>query len=289
MPAHAQVITAVPTPFTADEELDRDGLAALLTTIRDRGADAVFAAGTTGEFTAVDDNERLEVLRTALEIFGPEGAYAHVGAAAARQAERLTASVVDAGARRVAAITPHFLPAPAAAVVRYYERLVAAAGDAEVYAYLFQARTTTAVAPETLRALADAGVRGAKISGESDASVAAYLEHAPEGFTIISGNDVSFGELIRSGGAGVVSGVSSVFPRPFITLRDALRAGDTEAAAAAQPLVERAVAAVKGGSIAHLKAGLAVQGLPAGPVRVSSDAVTDADLRVLKETADALA
>ncbi|MFC4564837.1 dihydrodipicolinate synthase family protein [Nocardiopsis mangrovi] len=288
MPAHAQVITAAPTPFTADEELDRDGLAALLTAVRDRGADGVFAAGTTGEFTALDDDERLEVLRAALDVFGPEGTYAHVGAASARQAERLTAAAVAAGARRVAAITPHFLPAPADAVVRYYERLVAAADGAEVYAYLFQARSTTAVAPEALRALADAGVRGAKISGESDASVAAYLGHAPEGFTIISGNDVSFGELIRSGGTGVVSGVSSVFPRPFIALRDALRAGDSEAAAAAQPLVERAVAAVKGGSIAHLKAGLRVQGLPAGPVRISGDAVTDADLRVLQETADAL-
>ncbi|GAA3739365.1 4-hydroxy-tetrahydrodipicolinate synthase [Spinactinospora alkalitolerans] len=281
----AQVITAAPTPFTADERLDRDGVDALFDAIRARGADGVFAAGTTGEFTALDDDERIDVLAAALEVFGPEGTYAHVGAATARQAERLAGRAVDAGARRLAAVTPFFLPAPEDALLRYYERLVAAADGAEVFAYLFRLRSTTEVAPEALRRLADVGVRGAKISGESDASVEAFLAAAPEGFTVISGNDVSFGPLIRAGGLGVVSGVSSVFPEPFIALRDALRAGDADAAAAAQPRVERAVAAVKGGSIAHLKAGLEVRGLPAGPVRVSSESVSEQDLQVLRDTA----
>ncbi|MGI5122522.1 dihydrodipicolinate synthase family protein [Marinactinospora thermotolerans] len=288
MSLHAQVITAVPTPFTPDERLDRDGLEALLWAIRDRGADAVFAAGTTGEFTALDDDERLDVIAAALEVFGPEGTYAHVGAAASLQAERLARRAVEAGAARLAAITPFFLPAPEEAVLRYYERLVAAAGDAAVFAYLFQARTTTPMPPETLGRLAEVGVRGAKISGEDDAAVAAYLAAAPRDFVIISGNDVSFGELVRSGGAGIVSGVSSVFPEPFTALRDALRSGDAEAARAAQAGVERAVSAVKAGSIAHLKAGLEVRGLPAGPARVSCAPVTAEDLRVLRETAEAL-
>ncbi|MGV2385180.1 MAG UNVERIFIED_CONTAM: dihydrodipicolinate synthase family protein, partial [Thermobifida fusca] len=47
----AQLITALPTPFTADERLDTSGLATLTTWIRDSGVDGVFAAGTTGEFT----------------------------------------------------------------------------------------------------------------------------------------------------------------------------------------------------------------------------------------------
>lgn len=283
MPASVQVITAVPTPFTASERLDPGGAAAFLTAVRDRGADGVFAAGTTGEFTALNDDERLRVLGIALEVLGPERTYGHVGAATARQAERLAAAMADAGARRLAAITPYFLPAPEDAVLRYYERLVAAAGEAEVFAYLFHARTTTPVAPAMLRKLADAGVRGVKISGESDDSVAAYLEAAPSGFTVFSGNDASFGRLVQQGGSGIVSGVSSVFPQPFIALRDALRAGDSDAAAAAQPLVERAVAAVRAGSIAHLKAALEIQGLPAGPVRVSSEPVSAADRKILEE------
>ncbi|MFE3459198.1 dihydrodipicolinate synthase family protein [Nocardiopsis aegyptia] len=288
MPAHAQVITALPTPFTADEDLDLGAAAALFASVRDRGVDGVFAAGTTGEFTALDDDERLQVLRTALDVFGPDGVHAHVGAAAPRQAERLTRAAVGAGAARLAAVTPYFLPAPEEALLRYFERIVAAADGAEVFAYLFQVRSTTPAPPPVLRRLADVGVRGVKISGESDASVAAYLAAAPEGFTVLSGNDVAFEELVRAGGRGVVSGVSSVFPEPFVALRDALNSGDDAGVRAAQPLVERAVAAVRGGSIPHLKAGLEVRGLSAGPARVCGDPVSEADLAELEETARAL-
>lgn len=289
MPDHAQVITALPTPFTAAEELDLGAAAALFASVRDQGVDGVFAAGTTGEFTALGDGERIRVLRTALDVFGPDRVYAHVGAAAPRQAEQLTRAAVGVGAARLAAVTPFFLPAPEDALLRYFERIVAAADGAEVFAYLFQVRSTTPAPPAVLRRLADAGVRGVKISGESDASVAAYLAAAPEDFTVLSGNDAAFEELVRAGGRGVVSGVSSVFPKPFVALRDALNRGDRDGVRAAQPLVERAVAAVKSGSIPHLKAGLEVQGLSAGPARVCGDPVSEADLAVLKETARALA
>lgn len=289
MSVPAKVITALPTPFALDEALDPGSATALFTAVRDRGVDGVFVAGTTGEFTALDDAERVEVIRLALDVFGPEGVYAHVGAAAPRQAESLVRASVAAGATRLAAITPYFLPSPEDAMVRYYERLVAAAGDAEVHAYLFRARSTTPADPSVLRRLHEAGVRGVKISGESDESVAAYLARAPEGFDVLSGNDIAFEEFVRAGGLGVVSGVSSVFPTPFVALRDALNSGDVEGVRAAQPLVERAVAAVKSGSIPHLKAGLEVQGISAGPARVCGDAVSEADLEVLKETARALA
>ena len=289
MPVHAQVITALPTPFTREEGMDTQGASELFTAVRDRGVDGVFVAGTTGEFTALDDDERLSLIRIALDVFGPDRVYAHVGAAAPRQAAQLARAAVDAGASRLAAITPHFLPAPEDALVRYYERLVAAAGDAEVHAYLFRARSTTEARPQVLSRLADAGVRGVKISGETDASVSSYLAAAPDGFSVLSGNDIAFEEFVRSGGKGVVSGVSSVFPSPFVALRDALNKGDDEGVRAAQPLIERAVSAVKAGSIPHLKAGLAVQGLFAGPARVCGDAVSEADLSVLRETAEALA
>ncbi|MFD3686113.1 dihydrodipicolinate synthase family protein [Nocardiopsis sp. NPDC058631] len=288
MSAHAKVITALPTPFTRDESLDPDGATALFTAVRDRGVDGVFVAGTTGEFTALDDEERTRVIGLALDVLGPERVYAHVGAAAPRQAESLVRAAVGAGATRLAAVTPYFLPAPEDALVRYYERLVAAADGAEVHAYLFRARSTTPAAPSVLRRLRDVGVRGVKISGESDASVSAYLAQAPSGFDVLSGNDIAFEEFVRAGGLGVVSGVSSVFPRPFVALRDALNSGDTDGVRAAQPLVARAVAAVRSGSIPHLKAGLEVQGIAAGPARVCGDAVSEADLDVLRETAEAL-
>jgi 4-hydroxy-tetrahydrodipicolinate synthase len=267
----AALIPALPVPFRAHGDLDVAGLGRLLHAVRDSGVDGVFTPGTTGEFIALDDDERLTVIAEALAVFRPEQVYAHVGAATARQAERLAARAAGIGALNLAAITPYYLPAGGRALVEYYRRVAAAAPGARIFAYLFQARTTTVVTPQQLAEIASVpGVVGAKISGEPTARVVEYLAAAPPRFTVFTGNNHEFGEVVRAGGAGCVSAVSSVFPEPFVALAAALRTGDEEAAAGAEIRIKQAVDAV-GGSIALLKAGLAMRGLPAGPTRVALD------------------
>ena len=121
-----ELIPAVPVPF-ADGALDEKGLAPLYGFLT-MPVDGVFVSGTTGEFPALDDAERDVVLTEALAVFGPERVYAHVGAASARQAERLAARAVALGATTLAAITPYYLPAGPRALVDHYRRIAAAAG-----------------------------------------------------------------------------------------------------------------------------------------------------------------
>jgi 4-hydroxy-tetrahydrodipicolinate synthase len=278
----AALIPALPVPFTEDGGLDVPGLGTLLRATRDSGVDGVFTPGTTGEFIALEDDERMTVVAEALAVFGPEQTFAHVGAASARQAERLAARAVELGAVNLAAITPYYLPAGGRALVDYFRRVSEAAPGARIYCYLFRARTTTVVTPEQLAELAAIpGVVGAKISGEPTATVVEYLAAVPPGFAVFTGNNHEFGEVVRAGGAGCVSAVSSVFPEPFVALAAALRVGDEEAAAAAEIRIKQAIAAV-GGSIALLKAGLAMRGLPAGPTRVAIDPPTSERLATLR-------
>lgn len=285
----AALVSAVPVPFTADGGLDTAGLQPLYRSLDAAGVDGVFTTGTTGEFTALDDSERDTVLIEALAVFGPERVYAHVGAASARHAERLTARAVALGARNLAAVTPYFLPAGPRALIDYYRRLDAVADGARLFVYLYGVRTTTTVAPAQLAELAEIpSIAGAKISGEPTTRVLDYVRAAPEGFAVYSGNDIEFGDFVRAGGAGGVSGVSSVFPRPFVALADALRRGDDQAAAAAQDRVKRAVEAVAGGDIALIKAGLALRGLPAGPPRVALDPPSPAQLDTLRAAVEEL-
>ena len=274
----AHLIPAVPVPFLADGELDEKGLGPLCQFLDDAGVDGVFVSGTTGEFPALDDAERDVVLTEALAVFGPDRVYAHVGAASARQAERLAARAVTLGATRLAAITPYYLPAGPLALRDHYRRIADAAGDAELFVYHYPACTTTTVDPAQLAELAAIpGVTGAKISGLSTDRVVEYLRAVPDGFAVYSGNDVEFGAVVRAGAAGGVCGVSSAFPEPFVALRDALARGDSGAAAAAQTRVEQAVGAV-GGNVALIKTALARRGLPAGPTRMALDPPTPAQL-----------
>jgi 4-hydroxy-tetrahydrodipicolinate synthase len=281
VPATPLVITATPTLFTADESLNLPAIRSHLAWLKEKGVDAIFPAGTSGEFPSLTDDERIQILDIALEVFPADCVYIHVGAATARQAEGIVRRAVEHGATRLAAITPFFQPAPEDQVIEYYTRLVQAAGDAEVYAYLFEARTSTVSNSGILPRLIEAGVAGVKLSGEADDSVRGYLDAAPEGFTVLSGNDISFGWLIQHGGHGIISGVSSAYPEPFVGLRDALIAGDDAAIEQWQAKVKEAVAAVRAGSLTHLKSGIASRGFDASPVRTAVAPVSEDDVAAI--------
>jgi 4-hydroxy-tetrahydrodipicolinate synthase len=283
MNQHTTLLSAVPVPFETNGDLDVEGQKTLLRHLKVTGIGGVFISGTTGEFTALDDDERAVVLSAALEVYGADAVYVHVGAAAARQAERLTAQAITVGAQRLAAITPFYLPAGPTALIDYYRRLDAVAGDARMYVYLYTARTGNTVTPDQLAELATIpSVVGAKISGEPTSRVLQYVRAVPDDFEVYSGNDIEFGDFVRAGGTGAVSGVSSVFPRPFLELADALKRSDDQAATGAQDRINQAVEAVGGADIALLKAALALQGLPAGPTRVALDEPTPTQLKTLR-------
>ncbi|MER7334694.1 MULTISPECIES: dihydrodipicolinate synthase family protein [unclassified Micromonospora] len=286
----ANLISAVTTLFDSEGALDIGATKAAYTQLAEAPLDGVFVAGTTGEFTTLTDDERLAVCAAAGEAFGPDRTYWHVGAASTHQAASLTRAAVDRGARRLAALTPHYYAATESAVLAYYETVVARAGDVPVYAYLFAARTTTTVTPALLARLAETGIAGVKISGEGSAAVGEYLA-ALDGreIAVYSGADSEFVEVVGIGATGVVSGVSSALPAPFLEVRDALRSGDAEALAAARERAHRAVAATRQGNLAHLKAVLELRGVPASGLRAPLDPISPEDRRALEaDVADLL-
>jgi len=277
-----QAICAAITPFDENGDLDADGLRPLFESIRSSGMDHVFAAGTTGEFTALTDEERLTVLTAALEVFGSEGVYAHIGAASTRQAARLARAAYQAGARRLAAITPYYVTAGPVSTVQHFRALTEAVPHAEVFAYVFPQRATTDVSPQTLAEIAALpGMAGAKLSGRSTAELKPYLAAVPDDFAMFSGADREVIDLAAAGCAGIVSGVSSVFPEPFVRAVSMINSGTDPSSC--QPDIEKAVAALGGGDMHLVKAGVGYRGLPSGAPRVSTDPPSEKDLAALRE------
>lgn len=285
MTAHpsASLISAVTTLFDQRGAVDIGATRAAYEQLAESPLDAVIVAGTTGEFVTLTDAERLDVCAAASDAFGPDRTYWHVGSASAYQAANLTRAAVDRGARRLAALTPHYFAATESAVLAYYEAVVAQASGVAVYGYLFPARTTTLVSPAMLARIADTGIAGVKISGEPHAVVREYIE-ALEGrnIPVYSGADSEFAEVVELGAAGVVSGVSSALPNPFIEVRDALRTGDGAALRAARERANRAVTATRHGDLAYLKAVLELRGLPPSGIRAPVDPISPADRKQLE-------
>jgi 4-hydroxy-tetrahydrodipicolinate synthase len=266
--SRAVVFSAVPTLFGSDGELDRPANRALYAFIAGQ-LDGLFVAGTSGEFPALDDAERLSLIEMALAEAGPERVFAHIGAPDARHAGRLARAAVALGATRIAAITPYYLPARPDELTAHYRRIRDAAPDAELYAYIFPERTSLRVPPPLFAQVATAaGLAGAKISGSASADLALYVAEAP-GLRLFSGNDTNPAAAMRAGAAGVISGRSGAYPEVYAALVAALRSGEAGEAGRQQEMLDRIVAV--GASIGRVKYALSLRGLGSAYARMSVD------------------
>lgn len=263
------------TLFDQGGDLDLGANKELYGWLAEHDVDGAFVAGTTGEFTALTDDERLDLCTVAASAFGPTRTYWHVGAASTRQAVALARQAVDRGAQLLAAVTPYYMPAGESALLNYYDSIVRATPGVPVFGYLFTARTTVAVSPDLLARLVGTGLAGVKISGEPHAQIRRYVEQlGADRPPVFSGADGEFADVLRVGGAGVVSGVSTALPGPFLELRDSLRSGDADGIGRAQDRARRAIEATRGGNLAHLKAALELQGLPPSTLRAPVDPIS---------------
>jgi 4-hydroxy-tetrahydrodipicolinate synthase len=266
----AVVVSAVPTLFGEDGEVDLDANRALYKRVAGL-VDGLFVAGTTGEFPALDDAERLSLFELALDEAGPGRVIAHVGAPDARHSGRLAKAAAALGVTRVAAITPYYLPARPDELSAHYCRIREAAPDPECYAYLFSERTSLPVSPSLLAEVATAaGLAGVKISGAAGAptQLAGYVAAAP-GLRIFSGDDSNPAATMRVGAAGVISGRSAAYPEVYAALTAALDAPDPDAAARHQQTLDRIVGL--GASIGRLKCALQLRGLGGTTARMTVD------------------
>ena len=253
------VFSAVPTLFGASGELDPDANRALYKLVAGL-VDGLFVAGTTGEFPALEDSERLALFELALAEAGPDRVIAHVGAPDARHASRLAQAAAALGAERIAAITPYYLPARPDELTTHYRRIRDAAPGPELYAYIFPERTGLPVPPPLFAQVAEAaGLAGAKVSGSASADLADYVAATP-GLRIFSGNDANPAATMQAGGAGVISGRSSAYPEVYAALgKDP----------AEQGRLDRIVAL--GASIGRIKHALGVRGLAGTAARMTVD------------------
>ena len=262
-----QVLAAVPTPFADDGRLDTAAARRLYEHLLapaggpgpdGAGLDGVLVAGTTGEFPALLDDERLTLARTALAVGGAARVVLHVGSASAHQAAALAAAAVAGGVTRLAAITPYYLLADPARLVDYYRAVTRAAPDAQVYAYLFPERTGYQLDAETFGAIAALpGVVGAKLSGSAADRVAEYGAVAPDA-SLLVGLDAGVAGAVA---AGSITAVAASFP---VTAGAVARHIDAETTATpagkdAQADLDRV--ATPAGGVGATKAVLAARGL----------------------------
>jgi len=278
----AQIISAVPTPFLRGGDLDLPVFEDILRSV-DKYVNGVLVAGTTGEFPALEDAERVELFRRAVDVLGGERVVAHLGHASSRQVLRLAEAAVPLGITRFALLTPYYLPTDDDGTVRFFQDLTDAVPGMHVYAYLFPERTGADVPVEVLgRIMALPGMAGVKLSGGAAARLTEYASALREGQELYSGNDATLPWVLAQGGTGVVSGVSAAFPQTFAALARALDDGPGPVSEELQATAARLVG-LTGPTVARLKAALAARSGAAWASRMSQPSVGDDVLAAIEE------
>ncbi|PKN56816.1 MAG: 4-hydroxy-tetrahydrodipicolinate synthase [Deltaproteobacteria bacterium HGW-Deltaproteobacteria-14] len=219
-------LTALYTPFLADGTLDLDAWRALCERLASAGSGLV-PCGTTGETPALTDGEYQTLVRVAVEVAaGRVPVIAGTGSSSTERTIATTRAAAEVGADAALVVTPPYNKPPQRSLLAHF-RAVADQGGLPIVLYNVPSRTGCNMLPETTLELArDPRFVAVKEAAGSVAQIEQLIYGAPDGFTVLSGDDALTFPLVALGGHGVISVAANVAPEPMVALVAALLAGD---------------------------------------------------------------
>lgn len=225
------LITAMVTPFDANGDVDLPRAKELCKYLCDNGSDALVINGTTGESPTTTTEEKLALVRAAVEAVGAEKVIAGVGGNNTAEVAHLAKASKEAGAGALLAVAPYYNKPSQEGLYRHF-RTVAEATDLPVILYNVPGRTITNIDASTTARLAhDAPtIIGTKEASANLAQVAEIARTTPDAFLIYSGDDGTILPTLAVGGAGVISVVSHLIGPDLAHLHRAWFDGDRETA-----------------------------------------------------------
>jgi 4-hydroxy-tetrahydrodipicolinate synthase len=263
-----ELITAMVSPFTADGALDLDGVQRLAAHLVDeQGNDALVINGTAGESPTTTDAEKEALVRAVVEAVGDRAkVLAGVGTNDTRHTIELAMGAEKAGAHGLLVVTPYYNKPPQAGLRRHFTAVADASG-LPILLYDIPHRSGVPIETETLVRLAEheriVGVKDAKGDLTATSWVLARTDLA-----YYSGDDATTLPALAVGAVGIV-GTSTHFTGPQTkAMIQAYARGDVAGAIALhRRLLPLFTGIFRTQGTILVKAGLTIQGLPAGPVR----------------------
>lgn len=230
------IIVPLLTPLTRAGKLDEAGLGRLTERLLRAGVHGFFVAGTTGEFLALPAEARMRSYGVvASAAAGGAIVVGGVTAGCLDDTLRYADAAVAAGADAVSLLPPPYFPLTDAELGDYYSNAIERL-PLPVVLYNFPALAGKAISPELMAILAGhPKVIGMKDSSGNFDYFARVVEgcRGPE-FRILIGTDTRLVEGFTRGADGAVPGFANVVPALFVKCYESFRAGDAEAAQAAQ-------------------------------------------------------
>lgn len=208
------VIVPTVTPMTPDERVDTVSLRRLVNYLIDAGVHGIWAAGTTGEFAALRDDQRLIAIETTVEeVNGRVPVIGNVSAAGTRAAIDMARSSAAAGLDGIAATPPYYYLYDQAEIADHF-RAISDAAAQPLWVYNIPVTAKLTVEPATIANLAAdgtvVGVKDSSGAGEALAELVSLCERSKTEMYRFIGS-VYRTTITKSVGAhGVIPGVANL-------------------------------------------------------------------------------
>lgn len=221
--------TALVTPFV-DGEVDWKAFRNLVRRQVEAGVDFLVPLGSTAETPCLTDAEKVKILEIAREESNGLPIVAGAGSNSLTVTVQNMRLLDGHGADAYLIVVP-FYNKPTQEGLYQYFKAVAEETDRQVILYNVPGRTGTNMKTETTLRLAEIpNIAAVKEASGNLAQIIDIKRQAPEGFTVLSGNDDQTLPLMACGADGVISVASNVAPEQMKALTRAVAASDLKEA-----------------------------------------------------------
>lgn len=282
------IITPILTPLTENEKFNEQEMRNQINRLIDAGVSGIFALGTNGEFYAFSQEEKIEIIKVAVdEVKGRVPVYAGTGCVTTKETIVLSQKAKELGVDVLSVISPYFAGVSQEDLYRHFSS-VAAAVDLPILLYNIPARTGNNIAYTTVKKLAEyQNIIGIKDSSGNFDNTLRYIENTDKRLSVLAGSDSLILWTLQAGGTGAISGCSNVFPELMVSIYTLWAEGKIEAANEAQKKIRpfRDVMQM-GNPNSVVKRAVNLLGYPVGPAREPSNCARpeiDAALRKVFE------
>ncbi len=222
---------ALVTPFDKLGNIDYTGLKQLLLSTARKGADYYVVQGTTGESATTSATEKRDLLEF-VKINNEDQlpiVYGIGGNHTAEVLKNIENSALD-DTDALLSVSPYYNKPSQEGIYQHFIK-IADKSPIPIILYNVPGRTASNITADTTLRLAEhANIIGIKEASGDLVQAMHIAKHMPEGFQLISGDDLLTLPLMSIGATGIISVLGNAFAHLFKTITDSAKIGDHDSA-----------------------------------------------------------
>ncbi len=287
------VITAMVTPFNKDGSVNLEKMSNLTEFLISKGVHCLYPLGTTGECLRISKEDRKAIAETVVRTANHRvTVYIHVGATTQEETIELAKHAEQIGADGIGVVTPNYFAVNDREMEEYFTTISdSLSSDFPIYLYGIPQCAANDLSFEVVQKIANRckNVVGIKYSYPDLLKMDKFLTINNDSFDVVPGTDRLFLSELAMGCSGVVSGISCVYPEPFVAVYNAFLENDIPKARKAQKIATKYCEVLRNGSnMSYFKNGLAMRGIDAGVMKAPQLDLTESEVHDFKAALDAL-